>query len=89
MRYTNEELEILKTIDSGNIQKVDFDKEEIIQRAKDTIKYNQTKKQISINVKLSDLEIIKQKAKDVGIPYQNIIQALIHNYNSDKINLSI
>lgn len=89
MRYSKEELEILEAIESGNIQKVDFDKEEIKQKAKDTIKYNQDKKQISINVKLSDLEIIKQKAKQVGIPYQNIIQALIHNYSSDKIKLSI
>ena len=89
MRYDKEELEILKAIETGDIQKVGFDKEEIKQRAKDTISYNQAKKQISINVKLSDLEIIKQKAKQVGIPYQNIIQALIHNYNSGKITLSI
>ena len=64
MKYTNEELEILEAIENGKAQKVDFNKEEIMQRAKDTIKYNQAKKQISINVKVSDLDIIKQKAKD-------------------------
>jgi len=89
MKYTNEELKILEAIENGKAQKVDFNKEEIMQRAKDTIKYNQAKKQISINVKVSDLDIIKQKAKEIGIPYQNIIQALIHNYCTNKIDLII
>ena len=87
MEYTTEELELLDAIESGNIERVPFDNEEIKSIAKETIQ-NQ-KKQISINLKKSDLDIIKQRAKDIGISYQNIIQVLVHNYTTNKISLNI
>lgn len=47
------------------------------------------KKQISLKVRESDLDTIKLKAKEVSIPYQNIIQALIHKYATGQIKLEI
>ena len=47
------------------------------------------KKQISLNIRESDLHTIKQKAKEVSIPYQNIIQALVHKYATGQIKLEI
>jgi predicted DNA binding CopG/RHH family protein len=87
MEYTTEELELLDAIESDNVERVPFDNEEIKSIAKKTIQ-NQ-KKQISINLKKSDLDIIKQRAKDIGISYQNIIQVLVHNYTTNKISLNI
>ena len=87
MEYTTEELELLDAIESDNVERVPFDNEEIKLIAKKTIQ-NQ-KKQISINLKKSDLDIIKQRAKDIGISYQNIIQVLVHNYTTNKISLNI
>ena len=49
----------------------------------------EAKKQISLKIRESDLSIIKQKAKEVSIPYQNIIQALLHKYASGQIKLEI
>lgn len=63
---------------------------DILQKsAKETLALLETKKQISIKLKEKDLLIIKQKAKEVSIPYQNIIQALVHNYATGKIKLEI
>jgi predicted DNA binding CopG/RHH family protein len=89
MQYSNEELELLDAIEKDNIESVKFNNSEIKQRADETLKYIKQKKQISINMKQSDLDFIKQRANDIGISYQNIIQALVHNYATGKLKLSI
>ena len=47
------------------------------------------KKQISLKIREGDLRAIKQKAKEVSTPYQNIIQALVHKYATGQIKLEI
>ena len=89
MIYNNDELELLNILENNDIQKVPFDNDKIKSMAQQTQSYNQEKKQISINLKRSDLDYIKQRANDIGISYQNIIQALIHNYTTQKISLNI
>ncbi len=89
MDYSNEELELLDGIESSKMKRVPFDNDKIKQMAKETRLYNQEKKQISINLKRSDLDMIKQRAENIGISYQNIIQALIHNYTTNKISINI
>ncbi len=42
--------------------------------AKETLHLIESKKRISIKLKEKDLMIIKQKAKKVSIPYQNIFR---------------
>jgi len=53
-----------------------------------TIK-NQKKKAISIRVSQNDIYELKKKALQNGVPYQNIIQMLIHQFASNKIQLNI
>ncbi len=89
MKYDHEELEILEAIESDKITSVDFDNEEIKKLSKETLAYLKQKKQISINMKQSDLDFIRQRANDIGISYQNIIQALVHNYATGKLKLTI
>ena len=89
MSYTNDELELLEAIENNTLEKADFDNEAIKSMAKQTRLFNQEKQQISINLKKADLEIIKQRARNIGISYQNIIQALVHNYSNNKIALQI
>jgi len=89
MSYTNDELKLLEAIENDTLEKVDFDNEVIKSMAKQTRLFNQEKQQISINLKKADLDIIKQRAKNIGISYQNIIQALVHNYSNNKISLQI
>ncbi len=89
MSYTEEELELLDVVENGTLESEPFDNEKIKKMAKETRKKLQEKKQISINLKKIDLEIIKQRADEIGISYQNIIQALVHNYTTNKISLSL
>jgi hypothetical protein len=48
--YENDELELLEAIENNQVQSVAFDNEQIKSRAKQTIKYNNENKQISINI---------------------------------------
>ncbi|MEA2073570.1 MAG: hypothetical protein U9O86_08295 [Campylobacterota bacterium] len=89
MKYDEEELEILEAIENERVQTVAFDNSEIVKMASDTLEYMNEKKQISINLKRSDLDFIKQRASDIGISYQNIIQALVHNYSTNKLTLQL
>ncbi len=89
MKYDKEELEILEAIEGGTMKKAAFDNDVIRSNAIETMSFLKEKKQISINMKRSDLEFIKQRANDIGISYQNIIQALVHNYATGKLKLNI
>jgi predicted DNA binding CopG/RHH family protein len=89
MQYDSEELEILEAIENNKITKESFDNDLIKQNAAATLEYINSKKQISINLKQVDLDIVKQKANDLGISYQNIIQALVHNYATSRLELRI
>ena len=50
---------------------------------------NQKKKAISIRISENDLYELKKKALENAIPYQNLIQMLIHQYATDKIKVSV
>jgi len=50
---------------------------------------NQKKKAISIRVGENDIYELKKKALESGVPYQNIIQMLIHQFASNKIKMTI
>jgi len=44
---------------------------------------------ITIRVNKVDLDRIKMKAVDSGVPYQTIISALLRQFAKDKINITI
>ena len=46
---------------------------------------------LNINIQLNELDIIKlkKKSKDVGIHYKSLISALVHNFVTEKIRLTI
>ena len=50
---------------------------------------NQKKKAISIRVSENDIYELKKKALANSIPYQIIIQMLIHQYATNKIKLNV
>ena len=89
--YDNEELELLKELENSKWVDMPLSKEELdsySQSAKYT-KSLQEKKQTTIRFSVQDLAIIKAHAKEMGIGYQNLIQALVHNYAIGKIKLEI
>jgi len=50
---------------------------------------NQKKKAISIRIPENDLYELKKRALESAIPYQNLIQMLIHQYTTDKIKVTV
>lgn len=71
-----------KLVSKGNIKDVNI-------QMKEALAFTQKSKiSISVRVPENDLYDIKRKSLEIGIPYQNIIQSLIHSFNQGKIKLS-
>ena len=88
-KYDDEELEILKSLEKNQLKisktrKTDL--RDAVKSAKDTIE-----KQAELRIKLTetDLKNLKLNEIETGISYQNIVEALIHKYLEDKIDLTI
>jgi len=81
------EADILKSVEGGEWKS----KGNITQRTQElqSIIKHQKKKAISIRISENDLYALKKKSLESSIPYQNLIQMLIHQFTTDKIQLSI
>ena len=81
------ETELLQNVENGEWQS----RGDIDSRMKELQSYvkNQKKKAISIRVGENDIYELKKRALESGVPYQNIIQMLIHQFASNKIQMSI
>jgi predicted DNA binding CopG/RHH family protein len=81
------EKDILESVENDEWQS----KGNLNERTKELQSYlkNQKKKAISIRISENDLYELKKKALENAIPYQNLIQMLIHQYATDKIKVSI
>ena len=81
------EKDILQSVESGEWQsKNNIDTK--IQELQSYVK-NQKKKAISLRVNENDIYELKKKALENSIPYQNIIQMLIHQFATNKIRLAV
>ncbi|RLA23967.1 MAG: antitoxin [Gammaproteobacteria bacterium] len=78
------EQDILNSVDNGewkskgNIQQRRIELQNFLK--------NEKKKAISIRLPENDLYELKRKGLENGIPYQNIIQMLVHQYTANKIH---
>ncbi|NKQ40364.1 MAG: hypothetical protein HF962_02200 [Sulfurovum sp.] len=89
--YDAEELELLEEIENAEWVSVKLTKKQSDTYAQSAA-YTQAlqeKKQTTIRFAVSDLAIIKARAKEMGIGYQNLIQTLVHNYAHDKTKLGL
>jgi len=82
-----QEQELLDSLESEEWQS----KGDLSRRTKELQSYlkNQKKKAISIRISENDLYELRKKAHENAIPYQNLIQMLIHQYATDKIKISV
>jgi len=86
------EEDLIEAIENGEIVSYPISEKEMKElqdAARRKLEELDIKKQISLKIRESDLRTIKQKAKEVSIPYQNIIQALVHKYATGQIKLEI
>lgn len=81
------EQDILQSVENGEWES----KNNIDNRLLELQSYikHQKKKAISIRVNENDIYELKKKALENGVPYQNIIQILIHQFATNKIQLSM
>lgn len=89
MALTKEENEIIEYIENGDAKSVPNVEDEISRYTKIAKDCTKKKKAISLRLLESDLYLLKQKALNKGINYQNLIQSLIHQYLHDNIKVSL
>lgn len=82
-----EEQAILDSVEAGEWQS----KGQLNERVVELQAYLKQEKKKAVSVRLSenDLYELKRKSLENGIPYQNVIQMLVHQYTSNKIHLDI
>ena len=83
----DEEKAILESVENDKWQS----KSNIEERIAELQHYlkHEKKKAISVRLSENDLYELKRKSLENGVPYQNIIQMLVHQYASNKIHLEI
>ena len=88
MNLTQEEKQIIDYVEKQNPKSIDNLENEISKYtnfAKNHIK----KENIQLQIPTTDLYLLKRKALENGIDYQNIIQLLIHKYINSNLKLEI
>ena len=83
--YTKDELEIVDYIE-GSTPKSVPDAASKIDRIKSAVSRKYTKrKAINIKVLESDLEKLKAKALQEGMPYQTLLNSILHKYVTGQL----
>lgn len=88
MKYLDEfEKDILQSVDANEWKSKNNTKE----RLKELQSYikNEKKKAISLRLSENDIYELKKKALENSIPYQNLVQMLIHQFVTNKIKLDV
>ena len=81
-----EEKEILNMFEANELISEKENIEDYVIIAQKTIEKNA---KISIRINEKDLRKVKSKAIEVGVPYQTLINMIIHQYAENKIQISI
>ena len=80
-----EEKDIMESVEQGGWRQIkDFEKKknEFKEYALNTIKKD---KRVNIRINEHDLEGIKRKAIEEGLPYQTLISSILHKYLNGKL----
>ncbi len=88
MKYLDEfEKDILQSVEANEWKSKNNTKE----RLKELQSYikNEKKKAISLRLSENDIYELKKKALENSIPYQNLVQVLIHQFVTNKIKLDV
>lgn len=88
-KLDNEEQQILEDIERGKYRSIPHVKDEI-KRIKEYAK-NTLEKVKNINIRLSykDIQKLKVKAVENGIPYQTLVASILHQYANEKIEVKL
>lgn len=85
IKLTGEEKKLLKSYENGMLKSIPNRVEEMDRHQK----YARTtlRKNMRVNIRLSDVDVqgIKKRAFDEGIPYQTLMSSVIHKYVLGKL----
>ena len=84
--FDDEERELMEAVESGNFQSVPKEEFEATMRE---IRDGATAKVISIRMQGEDLRGIREMAKAAGMPYQTLINSIIHRYVTGGITFKV
>jgi len=79
INYTPEELELLEYME-GNPKSVANVDEEITKITKVFKENREKRKQVNFRINQNDLEKLKSKALVEGIPYQTLLNSIVHKF---------
>ena len=84
--FDEEERALMEAVESGNFQSVPKEEFEATMRE---IRDGATAKVISIRMQGDDLRGIREMAKAAGMPYQTLINSIIHRYVNGGISFKV
>ena len=89
LKLDKEEKAIVRAIENNEFVEVkDFDKKKKLYKKYAT--YTLTKlKNINIRISIKDLQKLKVKAVENGLPYQTLASTILHHYSNDKVKVQI
>ncbi len=85
LSLTPEEKAILESVESGEWQSVENTEQAIARYrsyAESTVRKD---KRINIRISKRDLDLLKRRALEDGIPYQTLISSILHRYVSGRL----
>jgi predicted DNA binding CopG/RHH family protein len=85
MRLDQFEKEIEEALESGKFKSVKNLEEEIAVAKQMAENHARKDQRMNIRISQSDLERIKSKAMEEGIPYQTLVTSVLHKYVSGKL----
>lgn len=88
-KLTQEERKILKDIEKNKYKSVPNVKETVQKYQDYALNTMKKTKNINIRISLSDLEKLKLRAIENGLPYQTLVSMIIRQYVNKKININI
>lgn len=88
-KLIQEERKILKDIEKNKYKSVPNVKEVVQKYQYYALNTMKKTKNINIRISLSDLEKLKLRAIENGLPYQTLVSMIIRQYVNKKININI
>ena len=83
--YDEEELEIVQAFESGQLRSLHPNKETLELHRAYAQKTLSKNKRVNIRLSEKDLEEIKIRALEEGIPYQTLMGSVLHKYLSGRL----
>ncbi|MBI5452849.1 antitoxin [Candidatus Gottesmanbacteria bacterium] len=92
LKLDPEEQELNDAIERGEFKVVplsDAEKERYASYARYTLALEKKEARVNIRLKRSDLDTIRQKANKNGLPYQTLINTILHQYAKGRIKIEL